>query len=74
MGSMASFRLSDRDAPSSDPLAIDPLQEALFRDHQIEVPVMPFPTPSGRTLRISAQVYNQVSDYERLAKALKSLV
>lgn len=49
--------------------ALDPLQEALFERHCIEVPVVPF--PAGRRLvRISAQLYNERGEYERLARAL----
>lgn len=50
------------------------LYRALFERHAIEVPVFPWPTPRERTLRVSAQLYNQLSDYERLAKALQELL
>ena len=38
----------------------------------IEVPVSPWPTPDHRLLRISAQQYNTLNDYELLARALIS--
>ncbi|MSR63921.1 MAG: aminotransferase class V-fold PLP-dependent enzyme [Planctomycetes bacterium] len=55
-----------------DAFAIDPLQRALFDTHRIEVPVFPFPAPPGRLLRISAQIYNEVAEYEALAGALRA--
>jgi isopenicillin-N epimerase len=63
IGSMAALPLppGDRNA----------LQDALLEQFHIEVPIMPWP---GRLLRISAQLYNEVSDYERLADALKKLI
>jgi isopenicillin-N epimerase len=45
------------------------LQDRLFFAHHIEVPVMPWP---GRVLRVSAQLYNSIEDYEKLADALSS--
>lgn len=58
----------------------DPLQAALLDRHRIEVPIMTWPVPAAlapgqapqrRLLRISAQVYNRLADYERLAAALE---
>jgi len=57
----------------------DPLQVELFDRHRIEVPIMTWPVPAAlepgrppeaRLLRISAQVYNDESEYERLATVL----
>jgi len=47
----------------------DPLQERLFNDWKIEVPIMRW--PAQRVLRISAQIYNTPEQYERLAQALR---
>jgi len=52
------------------PLFLDPLQDALLRQDKIEVPVMPWPAPTGRVLRVAAQLYNSLPQYERLAEAL----
>jgi len=61
-------------APSAtSALELDPLHEALFRDHAIEVPVLTCPAHPGRMVRISAQAYNEIDDYERLASALHTL-
>jgi len=55
----------------------DPLQVALRDQFRIEVPVSSWKLEPGqgalRTLRISAQLYNQADDYERLADALDNL-
>ena len=61
-------------APSAmSALELDPLHDALFRDYQIEVPVLTCPAHPGRLLRISAQAYNSLGDYEKLATALRDL-
>ncbi len=51
---------------------VDPLQRALRERYAIEVPVMS--GPSGRVLRVSAQLYNEPAQYERLAAALRELL
>ncbi|MBV9494059.1 MAG: aminotransferase class V-fold PLP-dependent enzyme [Acidobacteria bacterium] len=58
IGSIAAIILPDGD---------DSLQDDLFFKHQIEVPIMPWPK---RVLRVSAQLYNEQADYEKLADAL----
>lgn len=48
------------------------LQRILFEKYHIEVPVIKF---NGRLIvRISAQVYNSISDYEYLAESLKKIL
>jgi isopenicillin-N epimerase len=54
-------------------LDLDPLHDALFRDYAIEVPVLTCPAHPERLVRISAQAYNEIEDYERLAEALRKL-
>ncbi len=73
LGSMASLPLPDGTALSAPPLYGDPLEDRLLEDFRIEVPVIPWPHPPKRLIRISAQLYNQKSDYERLAAAFGSL-
>ena len=74
IGTLASIPLSPgRDAsPPKSPLYLDRLQEILRRERRIEVPIIPWPNPPARILRISAQLYNSLSDYEALAEALPS--
>lgn len=57
LGAMAAIPIS----------ADDQLQDRLLFEHKIEVPIMPWPTP---LLRVSAQLYNTIEDYERLKAAL----
>jgi isopenicillin-N epimerase len=49
----------------------DPIQARLFDTWRIEVPVMSWPEPPRRLVRISAQLYNTPEQYARLAEALR---
>jgi isopenicillin-N epimerase len=60
------------EAPSS-PLYADPLQQTLLERWSIEVPIVPWPAPPARLVRVSAQIYNAMSQYELLASALRAL-
>lgn len=74
IGSLASVPIpdaADSGAPAS-PLYADPLQDKLRVRHRIEVPIIPWPAPPKRLLRISAQLYNSLPQYRRLAEALKA--
>jgi isopenicillin-N epimerase len=71
IGSLAALPIPDGSAaPPGPPPAIDPLQERLFAEEGIEVPVVAWPRPPARLVRISAQAYNRVDQYEKLASAL----
>ena len=73
IGSLAAVRLPDGAGPSTpNPLRTDPLQQRLVEEHGIEVPI--FHWDSRRWLRISAQLYNDEAQYERLAAALAALL
>lgn len=69
LGAMAALPLPDGD-PDTPSRETDPLQDALLFEHGIEVPIMPWPQPPKRLLRMSAQLYNELADYEKLAEAL----
>lgn len=72
VGSLAAVPLPDA-APDELPrLPVNeyPLQEVLLVKHGIEVPIHPWPAPPKRVLRIAAQLYNSLPQYERLAAAL----
>jgi isopenicillin-N epimerase len=71
LGAMASVPLPDGTATEIDPPGGDPLQNELFDRFKIEVPVMIWPSPPKRILRISAQLYNTIEEYEQLASALR---
>jgi len=51
----------------------DPIHRELFDRFNIEVPVMAWPNRPKRVLRISAQVYNTATEYERPAEALEEI-
>ncbi|MGB0590704.1 MAG: aminotransferase class V-fold PLP-dependent enzyme [Myxococcota bacterium] len=72
LGSMVAFLLpaAPPNLPSG-PRGHDPLAHWLWETHGLCVPIGPLPNGRGRFLRISAQLYNQLEDYERLAEALK---
>lgn len=68
IGSLAAVPLPGAVA-STAPGAADPLNAELFREERIEVPVYGWPG-IGRLVRVSAQLYNEEREYERLAQAL----
>ena len=72
LGSMAAVPLAEG-KPYVPTLYGDPLQDALF-EHNIEVPIHPWPHQPKRVLRVSAQLYNEIGDYEKLADALDDLL
>lgn len=72
VGTMAALPLPPgrpEEAPRP-PRFFDTLQDRLFTAHRIEVPVMNFPAFPARLVRVSAQAYNRLDQYERLADAL----
>jgi isopenicillin-N epimerase len=74
IGTMACVRLPDR-TPAESALTTkyhDPLQDALIARHRIQVPIIPFPAAPTRYVRVSANMYNTMEQYEYLAGALKS--
>ncbi len=74
LGSMAALPL-----PGVSADAADALHDALETEDRIQVPVGAWPVPAARDghgeptvlVRISAQRYNELADYERLAAALR---
>jgi isopenicillin-N epimerase len=72
LGAMAAIPLPDGTQNTAPSLYGDPLQDELLYEHNIEVPIVPWPHPPKRILRISAQLYNELGDYEKLAAALRT--
>jgi isopenicillin-N epimerase len=70
LGAMAAVPLPDGTQQTAPSLYGDPLQDELLFEHGIEVPIVPWPHPPKRVLRISAQLYNDLPDYEKLAAIL----
>jgi isopenicillin-N epimerase len=57
--------------PDGDWLA---LHNTLLERYHIEVPIVPWGHPNGRQVRVSAQIYNSLEQYEYLANALTTLM
>jgi isopenicillin-N epimerase len=82
LGSMAALPLPEpASSASTAPLAL--LEDVLAREHRIEVPVMTWPVaavavahdqPRCHLLRVSAQHYNELAQYEMLAERLRDLL
>ena len=51
-------------------IAVCEATEALFQEHRIEVPVMAW--RDRLWLRLSAQVYNEMADFERLSTVISA--
>ncbi len=65
-GSMAMVRLPEHLEASAE--AAGRLRDTLLFEHRIEVPIMAW--RERLWTRISAQVYNEMADFERLAAAV----
>ena len=74
VGSLAAFPIPDG-SPEPPPSALynDPLQDDLLETWGIEAPLVPWPAPPKRLIRISAQIYNTAEEYDYLAGALASV-
>ena len=48
----------------------DPLHELLQEKYKIQIPVWSWESPKGRFIRISAQLYNSIEEYQYLSEAL----
>ena len=67
---ISTIRLPGEILPKEKMHEPDPLHHILSEKYNIQVPVWTWPSPAGRYLRISAQLYNSIEQYERLADAL----
>lgn len=67
LGAMAALIIP---GPTFD--AMDPLQNALRREENIEVPIFRWGNPPRRVLRLSAQLYNTEHEFRRRAGALRT--
>lgn len=71
LGSLASIVVPNRQNRSA--AEMEALKSRLFTDFRIEVPIFQL-NPQHYCLRISAQAYNCLEQYERLAETLKRLL
>lgn len=53
---------------------IPPLQDQLWEQFKIEVPIIYWPKQPQQLMRISAQIYNTTAQYQYLAEALTKLI
>lgn len=58
----------------TDPQWLNALQQELYEQHRIETPVYTWPKAPQRLLRVAAQLYNDRSQYERLAGVLRTVL
>jgi isopenicillin-N epimerase len=75
VGSVAPVKLPDSE--SNEPVSFlygSPLQNKLMDPYKIEVPIITWPSPPSRVIRISAQIYNTHEQYSHFAQALKRLL
>jgi len=76
IGCMATIRIPDR-SPSENGIPTryhDPIQNRLIRDWGVQAPIVTFPAPPARSVRVSAQIYNTLAQYEYLAEAIAGSV
>lgn len=73
LGSLATLPLPGRFQNRPKRAKIDREQLRLYDEFRIEVPWMRFGEPPVRCLRISAQLYNTLKDYQGLAEAILAL-
>ena len=48
------------------------LWDKLYLNHSIQVPIWDLPGVHPRVMRVSAQLYNTIEDFEKLADAIKA--
>ncbi len=73
IGTLASVPLPPGEAAGPhSPFEMDPLQRRLHDAHRIVAPVVSFPSPPARQVRLSAHAYNHLPEYEHLAQALRT--
>ena len=72
IGSLATICLPGSvETTFTDYHVIDPLKQILRHQYGIEVSLSAWPSPVGRYLRISTQLYNALSQYRQLTEALQ---
>ncbi len=73
LGAMAAVPLWHDDTAGANVFRCHPLQDRLLEEFGIEAPVYHWPGPPRLWVRVSAQAYNSVEQYRRLAGALARL-
>jgi isopenicillin-N epimerase len=73
LGSMATVRLPERFQGRPLNGRFEEEQVRLYREFGIEVPFLRIGNPAERYMRVSAQLYNSLEEYEFLADALETV-
>jgi isopenicillin-N epimerase len=75
LGSLATVPLPPGPTtPALPPMAVHPIMATLYDRYRIETLSSVWPASPARVLRVSAQVYNDETQYVRLAKALQEIL
>lgn len=74
VGSMVALPVPEARTPKPPQQGMDPLAAQLWDEYRIEAMVQPWPAERCRVLRVTAQLYNDLSDYQRCAVALTELL
>lgn len=73
LSSIATLKLNFEDFSNLSVHESDPIHLELLETYNIQVPVWYWPDPEGRYIRISAQIYNHLDEYEYLANVLENV-
>jgi isopenicillin-N epimerase len=74
IGAMAVIQLPPDTQLDNPRSFLAPLQDDLWYQFNIEVPIIYWPAKPQQLLRITAHIYNSLSDYEYLAESLQKLL
>ena len=72
IGAMATIPLPDSPGPEQEGML--PIQQILWKEHKIVVPVYSWPAYPKRVIRLSAQAYNSLEQYFWFAECLRSVL
>lgn len=72
IGAMATIPLPDSPGPEQEGML--PIQQTLWREHGIVIPIYSWPSYPKRVIRLSVQAYNSLDQYLRLANCLRSVL
>ncbi|KAI0867719.1 pyridoxal phosphate-dependent transferase [Hypoxylon argillaceum] len=72
IGAMATIPLPDSPGPELEGML--PIQQILWKEHGIVIPVYSWPSYPKRVIRLSVQAYNSLDQYLRLADCLRSVL
>ncbi|KAI0522081.1 pyridoxal phosphate-dependent transferase [Xylaria bambusicola] len=72
IGAMATIPLPDSPGPEQEGML--PIQQILWKEHGIIIPIYSWPAYPKRVMRLSVQAYNYLDQYLRLANCLRSVL